>query len=280
MSTIEADVRMTLDGQPYFNIEDLGITCPVCKKDDFCMIGYFGKTCICGRTTSKRKIGKAGHMHECDVDMSNLKMNKPKNTRPPNWESIHSLYRDKLKTGPVWTQQFFKEFGMSSDIAFDCGYDGEAIVMPMFDAEMNIIGLIKRYHDGAKKFVPNSKLGIFDDHRNIYSHTLVICEGFTDTATAWSLNVPQCKVIGRASCNSGHDYVLAVAKRFKPHNIRIIADNDEPGIEGARDLCKMLCGESPETVGGKSIQVMAPPKIYKDLRKWKQSGLQGNWRVI
>ena len=35
MKSLEAEVRMTLDGQPYFNVEDLGIVCPICSQSDW-----------------------------------------------------------------------------------------------------------------------------------------------------------------------------------------------------------------------------------------------------
>lgn len=85
---------------------------------------------------------------------------------------------------------------------------------------------------------------------------LCVCEGATDTAALLTISV---MAVGRPSCSGGVMYLktLCVQRR-----VIIVADNDAPGLRGARELKERLADAS----------VVTPPDGIKDARAWIAAG--------
>ena len=64
--------------------------------------------------------------------------------------------------------------------------------------------------------------------------SLFILEGATDVSAALTIGVQFC--VGLPSCGGGAHHVMGVIKRRRFSNAIIVADNDEPGLRGAKML--------------------------------------------
>lgn len=52
----------------------------------------------------------------------------------------------------------------------------------------------------------------------------------------------------------------------KPTRVVIVRDNDEPGVQGADALARVL------VLYSRDVRVVAPPKLVNDLREWVATG--------
>ncbi len=155
------------------------------------------------------------------------------------------------------------------------GFDGEAFTFPMFDPHEKAIGIRRRFADGQKRAVKGSRNGLFlpasktgvrggrwcTSKRN--PGMLFVCEGPTDTAAMLDLGF---SAVGRASCSSTSGDAKAYVELHRPECVVIVADNDEPGVNGANRLAEDLRSVC------KSLKVISPPARYKDVRSWKLAG--------
>jgi hypothetical protein len=87
---------------------------------------------------------------------------------------------------------------------------------------------------------------------------LFVCEGPTDTAAAFDLGL---FAVGRPNCCCGGPEIKVYARQHQCNRVVIIADNDKPGLDGARK------------VGGElklPFAIYVPPA--KDLREFVRLG--------
>jgi len=66
---------------------------------------------------------------------------------------------------------------------------------------------------------------------------MLVVEGPTDLCAALSLGY---YAIGRPSCSGGVPHIVDHVKRSRVKEVVIVADNDDPGIRGAKDLQRWL----------------------------------------
>ena len=175
--------------------------------------------------------------------------------------------------------------------------DRRATTWPMRDAKANIIGVRIRSRDlsGEKWSANGSRNGIFAAAHFLFRssksfktssqhptprfppgstatpnpqrdfETLYVVEGASDTAAAVGLGLP---VIGRSHCSGSCHLVIQCIAQFQPRLVRLIADGDAPGIEGAQRLAKRI------QRNGYNAEVMVPPCGH-DFRVWAARGDQG-----
>jgi 5S rRNA maturation endonuclease (ribonuclease M5) len=92
----------------------------------------------------------------------------------------------------------------------------------------------------------------------------LICEGPTDTAAALTLGYFG---LGRPSCSGGTPHIIQTIKRLGILQVAIIADNDGPGLAGAKMLMEHL-----------NIACCILVLPCKDLREFIASG--GNQKTL
>lgn len=148
------------------------------------------------------------------------------------------------------------------------GKDG-LLQVPMYQVS-GMCGIQTRNKKGDKRFIKHSSMGLFTPY-TIREHTqLVICEGFSDTVTVHHLlsNLPTTfHVIGRPSCGCGDAALEEVVWKWGSlKELVFIADNDDVGFDGALN-CAMKLQHFV-----KSIKILQPPKEYKDIRAYADSG--------
>ena len=145
------------------------------------------------------------------------------------------------------------------------GFDGHAYTFPMRDENRKIIGVRRRFDDGRKLSIKDSTNALFFPDGLSDSDKLIICEGPTDCAAALDMGFD---AIGRPNCDSK---IEMTAKFVQGRMVTIVADNDLPGVTGAKKLARRLIECCPE------VKIIAPPAGIKDLRQWKQQGLSKGW---
>lgn len=257
-------------------IADLNIPCPICHHPDWCLMDPQGGAVICARIQngSIKRCGQAGWLHIIDRDKFNpkrwTKMNKPTIDFTSKVEQYRHGLRQHREKARVITNSIGIQLRTAYD--YDCGFDGRALTIPMHAANHMPIGIQRRFLDGTKRMVRGSKVGIF---RPWFppcgqSPSYLICEGFSDTATASELVGNQYHCIGKLNYNSGNDVIrelLSLAR--KKAEVVLLCDRDENdvGVMGAigtamaiQDLCW-------------SIRILSPPPGVKDVRDWRRQGL-------
>lgn len=246
-------------------IYKLGIRCPICGKPDWCMVS--DTWVCCARTPSSRRLGNAGWLHPWpDVKTPPIiNGEQPETDEKPailNVIDVYSYFSRYTTTERLeWHAKNLGVSRLSLELLGTlCNKAGDSLIFPMRSGRsLEIIGFRVRKFDGSKRSIKGSKEGLFVVPTiRPPLETLIIVEGPTDTVAGLHLDLP---VIGRPSCNCGNDHILAIVKRLRPTTVVIIADNDEPGIEGAKNTASQL--RVP-------CQIAILP--CKDLREFVQKG--------
>jgi len=235
--------------------------CPICKKEDWCMVSPDGKAAICPRIPSDKIIGESGFLHILSKDYKPVKIKK-KYQVPINWDALNTFYQKRCND--IVLQPLVEEFGYTNLKRMGIGYDGESWTFPMRNSEDEIIGVQRRFLNGDKRFVKGSKNGLFIPRGlNIAASEILICEGVSDTIAALDMDF---EAIGRVSCGTGVQMLCDYfTYQVSSPKIIIVADNDLVGIQGAKKLAEALIAVN------RIAHVIIPP--VADLRAWKESGL-------
>ena len=142
------------------------------------------------------------------------------------------------------------------------------LAFPMYDGTLHVCGIRLRSPDGRKWAVTGSKAGVFvpwryraEDWGN--NGNVIVVEGPTDAAAVLALKLIP---IGRPSCLGCERVLVDAARGIGARLLTIVADNDGPGITGARRLSVAL-----EMAGIRHRLVTSGG--HKDFRKWLQTGI-------
>ncbi len=106
-----------------------------------------------------------------------------------------------------------------------------AWAFPMRNGYGNIVGIRLR-NDQGKFAVRGSRQGIFLADL-APQKTLFVCEGPTDTAAAVELGL---FAVGRPNCCCGGTDIRTYIRRLGLARAVLIADNDKPGLDGAKKV--------------------------------------------
>lgn len=257
--------------------------CPICGRPDGCSVSDDGAVAMCSREPSEKLIGEpfaGGYIHVLNPDLvqriKNVFKRQPKKKPlpPKYWDAYHKSCRTDLTKAIL--SVYVELLGLNITtlecmlVAYDKKYNAQ--VVPMWDGVGRMIGM--RLRDGKDKWsIKGSMSGIFwpINVPKQSDEPLMICEGWTDTATAIELGF---EAIGRPSCSGGVEYIKSFLKSSR-RKVIIMADNDLPkkrtdgslwwpGIEGAIRLADAISSITA------SVKVVQPP--VKDLREWYHQG--------
>ena len=250
-------------------------SCPICDHADWCLISADGTAAICARTPegSVKRCGEAGFLHRL--------VNSPIPWRP-------QVRRVAVPAAPADVSVLALEYHAAADrgshldrLAEDLGLSVESLrrfrvgwcakedcsTWPMSDASGRIIGINRRFSDGAKRIMPGHRAGLYlpDDLLLEPAAPLVVCEGATDAVAGRDLGF-QC--VGRFSCSGSVRFLIGVVRSRRPKAVVIVSDIDAHGAgqRGAESLAAALALYCP------SVRVIAPPEGIKDTREWKRAG--------
>jgi len=216
------------------------------------------------RVESDRRLGNGGWLHRLGKDMLGAPVRAP--PAPPKrcltaeavgstWARWADATTDDQVAGLAGrlgvTPQALRALGAC------WAWPHEAWGFPMFDGNEEFAGMRLRSDEGEKWALRGSRQGVFIPDGEPAGETLVV-EGPTDAAAAVSLGF---WAIGRPSCTGGVREIAALCRRRGVKRLSVMADNDGPGIAGAR----AFCGQ----VGLPARLVVLPAK---DLREWVRNG--------
>ena len=215
--------------------------CPICQHDSWCLVNSDAVLCMrvpCEHSYAL-KSGETGWIHRLDGkpvgDYTSRKVKEPPTINPTR---ILATWRNQMEPG--WLEQAARNLGVScaslERLRACWSPDYRAMAFPMYNGTGSIVGIRLRAVDGSKFAVPGSHQGIFLPAMDAQP-TVLILEGPTDTAAALTLGY---YAIGRPSCSGGSTEIVHAIKRFDIKHAIIIADNDIPGLEGARNLSGCL----------------------------------------
>jgi len=214
---------------------------------------------------SERRLGNGGWLHRLGRDMLGAPMRMrpaPVKRRYLSSDSVGSSWaRFAFSTRDEQIAELAKRLGVTPDSLRAVGacwaWPHEAWGFPMFDGKEEFSGIRLRSDDAEKWALRGSRQGIFLPDMEVQEEALVV-EGPTDAAAAVSLGF---YVIGRPSCTGGAREIATLCRRRGVKRLSVLADNDGPGIRGAKSLCGQV------RVRARVIVLPA-----KDLREWLRHG--------
>jgi|TARA_R100000458_G_C8272609_1_gene247462 5S rRNA maturation endonuclease (ribonuclease M5) len=242
--------------------------CPICNKEQWCLIAKDMSAVICPRVEegSKKYIEGSGYLHI-------LKPGEYKRANPEWKQELpeHNTVLAQLAKKQIKARAEDKLDLVASDLQVPAdtlkrlymGWSGthNGATFPMFRHKRRVIGIRIRTMTGKKFAVKGSRQGLFlpEGWDNNPKNGVLVCEGPTDTAAALSLGFD---AIGRPSCLGG---THLISEAVSGRRVAIIADDDGPGMDGARRLQKHLDKLCP------SCKIVVPP--CSDMREWVRSGV-------
>jgi hypothetical protein len=231
--------------------------CPQCGKPDWCTVGEYGVVCM--RVQSSKPVKNGGWFHPFDAARGRPVAPPPR--RQPPAINAAAMHRAWLAgTAPEALAAFAASLGLSAAAVSAVGAAWApphgAWAFPMRDGYGNIVGIRLRNERG-KFAVRGSRQGVFLAAVPAQK-TLFVCEGPTDTAAAVELGL---FAVGRPNCCCGGLEIRTYARRHECERAVIIADNDRPGLDGARRVGQEL--RLPHAI-------FVPPA--KDLREFCRLG--------
>lgn len=206
--------------------------CAVCGRPDWCTVGEFFFCCM--RVQSAKPCTNGGWLHPL-----NEKYDKPIfNPEPPRPEvdCEKMMIGWLVETKEDHRTRFAKSLGVSHRSLFCVGAawapPHRAWAFAMKDGQGRTVGIRLRSESGRKWSVPGSHQGLFIPNLTRES-TVLLVEGATDVAAGLELGF---FTIGRPSCSGGISQVTSFIKWSGIRRVIIVADNDGPGVLGAKTL--------------------------------------------
>ncbi|MEI8291467.1 MAG: toprim domain-containing protein [Verrucomicrobiota bacterium] len=233
--------------------------CPVCKKPDWCRVFADGWV-ECMRVQSDRPAKSGGWMWQQPSGLRSSFNTSPAMTPMPTINATKLMRDWWTSTDDGMRDGFARELGLTAASLVSIGAAWSAPfsawAFPMRDGYGNIVGIRLRNENG-KFAVRGSRQGIFVA-AVLPQPTLYVCEGPTDTAAAVELGL---FAVGRPNCCCGGEDIKIFARRHQCQYAVIIADNDKPGLDGARKVGLEI---------GLRFAVYVPPA--KDFREFVRLG--------
>ena len=254
--------------------------CPICGRPDWCGIAGDDSLAICMRVESSRPSKNGGWVHilkqrEYHRRPQRIALHVAKAAEARNASGLAEQvehWRQVAEHGG-WLEHLSDQLGVSVEalLRFGVGWNPQESVWtwPLRDAGGRIVGVNRRFLDGAKRVMPGTHVGLYvpegliHTYRSLWTFPLLLVEGGSDAAAGHDLGLP---TIGRFSCTGQQDMLADLVRTIRPGVVVIVADADGPGRFGAERLAHTL---RPLV---RALKIVEPPAIHKDLRAWRQAG--------
>lgn len=230
--------------------------CPICGRIKYCMINDNGSAILCTKEPNEHPVGEAGWLHILDPKR-NL------DYKPTNFEQLFIRYQQNVITGMAKVIADELRVSIASVEQLGVGFYPleNAWIWAELDDYGNVIGLLKRYHNGKKVMVKGSERGL------IYQYPLpktdkpiLVVEGASDTLAAMDMGYV---CVGRPSVDGGGKFLSGL---LRGRDVIIVGENDGgPGMRGMEKMFQIL------KTACKSVKKILPPTNKKDLRDWHPS---------
>ncbi len=234
--------------------------CPKCGHTDWCLIHKSGRKCICQRVLSGKRRGEAGWLHYLGPGMvasgKLLKAQEPTHVPPARLRHYMSYLRDKKDVKML--EKHAKYLGLpvrsivDMGVAYDIGL--AALAFPMFNEDLQTVGVRYRRRDATKFSFKSGREGVFLSMWFVPSRLTIVTEGPTDAAAVIAAGLVN--VVGKPSC-TGWDRIIGRLLKDNPDTpVIMVADPDEPGKAGGLNLANSLPN---------FCAVICPPKDIRDV---------------
>ncbi|HET6573523.1 MAG TPA: hypothetical protein VFG68_07970 [Fimbriiglobus sp.] len=256
--------------------------CPICHKPDWCLIREDGSGAICTRTKSDKCCGDAGWLHRLAEPVRVPTGPKPAPARPAADIAAEArrcadrmkpddraLLADWLRL-PVDALAILPLLGFRPD-----DRNGPCFTFPECDATGALIGMTRRYADGAKSAIHGSRRGLTlpDGWRDRPGPVFVV-EGASDTLAMTRAGLA---CVGRPSNTGGAAMLADLFRELPPDRpVVVVGENDSkphgawPGRDGARHVAAELARRL-----GRPVSWALPPADAKDARDWLTADARG-----
>jgi hypothetical protein len=258
-------------------VQKLGIVCPVCGKPDGCLVADDGTAAICARISegSCKKVGKGGFRGGWLHILGEFKPKKYTVPEKPfvDWNKWANVFAHNLRANSKAFCELCvdQRINILSAMRFNIGWTEGWLTVPIYSMMRKVSG-IQRRQGNKKRYIKYSDIGVFVPSAFFqdWSKTVAVCEGWTDTLTAYDYGLNS---IGKINCWCGNDEVLMYLKTHPTiERVIIFADDNEPdehgncvGLEGAKETEALL-----KENDFKTKLVLTPEK---DLRACHQNGM-------
>ncbi len=227
--------------------------CPVCGRTKYCLINTNGSAVICTKKPNDRPIGEAGWLH-----VLNPKENF--DYEPTKFEQVFVRYRKNMIAGMADILADRLHVTAASIERLGVGFYPleNAWVFAEMDEHGNVIGLLKRYHDGRKLMEKGSERGlIYPNPLPPTEKPILVVEGASDVLAGLDMGYV---TVGRPSADGGGKLLSAL---LRGRDVIIVGENDQgAGVRGMEKMFQVLKAVC------KSVQKVLPPAGKKDLRAW------------
>jgi len=242
--------------------------CIICGKPDWCGVSADGALVCCMRVKSDRPVRNGGWLHRIAATpppRPPCRVYVPASPEPQrDWPAL--LERWASRTAAADFARLAHLLGVSAAslrrLRAALSDRPGVWAFPMFDAARQAIGIRLRAEDGRKWAVAGSHNGLFWPSDLAGAGPLLVCEGPTDTAALLDLGYD---ALGRPSCTGAIEMVIEAVRGLRRRDVVVVADADDPGIDGADRLARAL------TAAGRRPKVIRPLQ-GKDARAWVRGG--------
>ncbi len=224
-------------------------------------------------TGSVRKYGEYGYLYMLSTGLLDAQCLPPvKKVRSRTDEEMDTLWRPRVKR---WREQGRSEVGrlalvlgvsVSALRELATGWDGKAWTIPERNGTGLIVGVSRRFEDGAKRCAKGSRRGLtYSSKWKMLCGPVLIVEGASDVAAGITLGLA---AVGRPSNTGGRD-MLAELFRTSERKLIVIGERDRkpdgrwPGMEGRNSIAAGLGKRL-----GRIVIARLLPDDAKDLRVW------------
>lgn len=277
--------------------------CPVCGSPSYCTFNPYAGIAKCMKVEEgsfAQKMSDLGpqFFHRLEEALQQKQYKKVKwkdvprinNTQMRRWLRV---WHERAKLDKLHDQRA-KELGLSAESmrVLGVGWANQSEILlhktrcvhkgywtvPLYNENLNSVGVALQppadatgdERDLTKKMISGSKPGMYATKTTRCGGTLLICEGFSDTATAITMGY---HAIGRLSNTGTHNVIIAYVEQHLPDTVIVIPDNDPECKPRARELTEMGALNMLDAVRKLKIEcVIMKPTTAKDLRQWYLNG--------
>lgn len=241
--------------------------CPVCGKQDWCLVAENKCVAICARVQSALPKGEAGWLHKLTDNWERpwRPVQRPATKPTIDWLDLCNQYRRACRLGSLAWLANELGVGMDSLERLQVGWNDQRRVFsfPMRDVDGKPCGIRYRSYSGAKFSETHSREGLFFQPTDLLPNYLVIVEGASDAAAVMTVGFQS--VIGRANNVGNVSQLLSILRGHRFNRVVVVPDSDEPGQRGAAALAEsMVAAELPKP------EILQLPDGFKDCRAMVQ----------
>lgn len=275
--------------------------CPICSKDHWCSVS--GNVVHCMRVRSDKPAKKGGWIHKLDgkapIDEYLAKTSKKSSDKLP-FEEIKRLAKQmyehpkaEAKRAALATELGVYVWALDRlSVGYGKDHRGEFASFPARDETGNVIGITRRYNNGAKlTYAGTSNSGLFYDSNWMDNDgPLFLVEGGSDVAACISESI--C-AIGRPSNIGGANRIAAMIKKAHwNRKVIVVGEHDaKPEKRGTVPGCSKDCRCCPQCYpglyGAKTVSmelkklginsVVRMPRLAKDAREMYSADTLREW---